>query len=624
MTVDRLLVGLDANQRRAVETDAQPLAIVAAAGSGKTTVLTRRIAYRIEQGHAEPRHVVALTFTRDAAGELRRRLRRLEIHESIEAGTFHSIALRLLRDRAITRNEAMPALAPDRLRLVRECLKELRIELDPYPAMTDIDWARARRIEPADYEREVRAARRRGAVPPRKFTDLAAAYERLKRRRGVVDFDDLLDLNLRAVETDAAFRALVRWRFRHFFVDEAQDLNPLQHALLEAWRGGRPDICLVGDPRQAIYGWNGSDHTTMTEVERAYPGVTVVSLETNYRCSPQVVSAAAAALVASGQQDDTASNRADGVPLQIESFPTTEAEAAAITTFVRSALDTHAPAGIAVLARTNDQLVPIEQALSAAGIASQRAVGRSPLELALSDAYRATSREALALWADDQFTHHDALRRRVAEEVDRFLTSQEPGSFRSWVETRAPFDDLDVDEVDGAVSLLTFHGAKGREWPVVVVAGAEDGLIPHSSAVSAPQRAEEARLLYVAITRAVDRLLITRSASRNGSATRPSPWLEAVQATIADDRPVPPPKRSVTSRVVDPLAALKLWRTQIARGAGVAERTICSDTVLRNLLEHPPANTTELARRLGITPLAAATLRPLPSDGQSSSTMTGA
>ncbi len=624
MTVDRLLVGLDANQRRAVETDAQPLAIVAAAGSGKTTVLTRRIAYRIEQGHAEPRHVVALTFTRDAAGELRRRLRRLEIHESIEAGTFHSIALRLLRDRAITRNEAMPALAPDRLRLVRECLKELRIELDPYPAMTDIDWARARRIEPADYEREVRAARRRGAVPPRKFTDLAAAYERLKRRRGVVDFDDLLDLNLRAVETDAAFRALVRWRFRHFFVDEAQDLNPLQHALLEAWRGGRPDICLVGDPRQAIYGWNGSDHTTMTEVERAYPGVTVVSLETNYRCSPQVVSAAAAALVASGQQDDTASNRADGVPLQIESFPTTEAEAAAITTFVRSALDTHAPAGIAVLARTNDQLVPIEQALSAAGIASQRAVGRSPPELALSDAYRATSREALALWADDQFTHHDALRRRVAEEVDRFLTSQEPGSFRSWVETRAPFDDLDVDEVDGAVSLLTFHGAKGREWPVVVVAGAEDGLIPHSSAVSAPQRAEEARLLYVAITRAVDRLLITRSASRNGSATRPSPWLEAVQATIADDRPVPPPKRSATSRVVDPLAALKLWRTQIARGAGVAERTICSDTVLRNLLEHPPANTTELARRLGITPLAAAKLRPLPSDGQSSSTMTGA
>ncbi len=312
------------------------------------------------------------------------------------------------------------------------------------------------------------------------------------------------------------------------------------------------------------------------------------------------------------------------MPLRIESFPTVDAEATAISTLVRGALDTHTPAGIAVLARTNDQLVPLEHALSAAGIATQRAVGRSPLEVVLSDAYRAMSREALALWADEQFTQHDALRRRVAEEVDRFLTSQEPGGFRSWVESRAPFDDLDVDEADGAVSLLTFHGAKGREWPVVVVAGAEDGLIPHSSAVSAPQRAEEARLMYVAITRAVDRLVITRSESRNGSKTKPSPWLEAVEATIADDRPVPPPKRLTNSRPADPLADLKLWRSQVARGAGIAERTICSDIVLRSLLDHPPASTTELAQRLGITPLAAAELRPLPSSSQSSSTMTGA
>jgi DNA helicase II / ATP-dependent DNA helicase PcrA len=612
MDADRLLVGLDADQRRAVQSEAAPLAIVASAGSGKTTVLTRRIAHRIEIGQAQPRHIVALTFTRDAAGELRRRLRKLDIHESIEAGTFHSVALRLLRDRALTLNESMPSLAPDRVRLVRECLKELRLELDAYPAMTDIDWARARRIEPADYERQSRAARRRGVVPSGRFVDLAAAYERLKRRRGVVDFDDLLDLNLRAVETDAAFRSLVHWRFRHFFVDEAQDLNPLQHALLEAWRGGRPDICLVGDPRQAIYGWNGSDHTTMTEVERVYPGVTVISLTTNYRCSPQVVSAGAAALRASGQRDDTESNRADGVPLRIESYPTTEAEASAIAAFVRTTLHQHNPSAIAILARTNDQLIPIEHALGSAGITTQRAVGRSPLEISLSDAYRTTSREALALWADEQFTHHDPIRRRVAEEVDRFLTSQEPGGFRSWVDVRSPFDDLDVDTDDGAVSLLTFHGAKGREWPVVVVAGAEDGLIPHTSAVSEAQQAEEARLLYVAITRAVDTLVITRSESRRGAATRPSPWLEAVEATIADDRPVAPPPRPAARRTVDPLTELKAWRRQVARGASVAELTICSDSVLRGLLERPPATTDELAERLGVTPLAAAKLRPLP------------
>jgi DNA helicase-2/ATP-dependent DNA helicase PcrA len=626
MTADRLLVGLDADQRRAVESDAAPLAIVASAGSGKTTVLTRRIAYRIESGQVEPRHIAALTFTRDAAGELRRRLRRLDIHESIEAGTFHSIALRLLRDRALTRNESMPSLAPDRTRLVRECLKELRLELDAYPAMTDIDWARARRIDPADYERQSRAVRRRGVVPSGRFVELAAAYERLKRRRGVVDFDDLLDLNLRAVETDEAFRSLVHWRFRHFFVDEAQDLNPLQHALLEAWRGGRADICLVGDPRQAIYGWNGSDHTTMTEVERVYPGVTVISLTTNYRCSPQVVSAAAAALSASGQVDDTASNRPDGLPLRIESYPSIDGEAAAIATFVRAALQRHNSSGIAVLARTNEQLVPIENALAAAEIPTQRAIGRSPLEIAVGDAYRMTSREALALWADDQFTHHDPIRRRVAEEVDRFLTSQEPGGFRSWVESRTPFDDLDIESDDGAVSLLTFHGAKGREWPLVVVAGAEDGLIPHSSALSDAQQAEEARLFYVAITRAVDQLIITRSELRRGATTRPSPWLQAVERTIADDRPVAPPPRPAARRPVDPLADLKTWRRQIARGASVGELTICSDTVLRSLLERPPATIDELAARLGLTPSAAAQLRPLPGTVglQSSSTMTGA
>jgi superfamily II DNA helicase RecQ len=151
-------------------------------------------------------------------------------------------------------------------------------------------------------------------------------------------------------------------------------------------------------------------------------------------------------------------------------------------------------------------------------------------------------------------------------------------------------------------------------------------LIPHSSALSAAQQAEEARLFYVAITRAVDQLVITRSESRRGATTRPSPWLEAVGATIADDRPVAPPPRRPSARLADPLAELKAWRSQIARGAAVNELTICSDSVLRSLLERPPSNIDELAARLGLTPLAAAQLRPLPNPvgDQSSSTMTGA
>src|SRR3954452_16630415 len=141
------------------------------------------------------------------------------------------------------------------------------------------------------------------------------------------------------METDDAFRSLVRWRFRHFFVDEAQDLNPLQHAVLEAWRGGRPDICLVGDPRQAIYGWNGADPSTLAEVEERYPGVTVLALTTNYRCTPQVVRAGAAASAAGGLDDDTRSDRRDGLAIAVREFESDGDEAIAVARQVRSALN---------------------------------------------------------------------------------------------------------------------------------------------------------------------------------------------------------------------------------------------------------------------------------------------
>ncbi|MEO5899543.1 MAG: ATP-dependent helicase, partial [Ilumatobacteraceae bacterium] len=448
MDPQRLLDGLDADQRNAVTTTAMPLAIIAAAGSGKTTVLIRRIAHRILTGDAEPKHTLALTFTRDAAGELKRRLRRLDLRDPIEAGTFHSVALRLLRDRALTRHETMPQIATDRIRLMRECMTELRLDVPPFQALADVDWARARLVDAADYEAACRRERRRSTVPVSKLTDVAAAYERLKKRRGVIDFDDLLERTLGAMRSDPVFAEAVGWRFRHFYVDEAQDLNPLQHALLESWRNGRPDICLVGDPRQAIYGWNGADHTTLAEVEVRYPGVTVLTLTTNYRCTPQVVRAGAAALAAGGLDDDTRSDRPDGLAIAVREFATDADEALGVARQVRSVLNHRAGSDIAVLARTNDQLTELQRALAAAGVPTERAVGRSALEVTLTEAYRAGGREQLATWVDSMFEDTDPLRRRVAEEVDRYLTSGEHGGFRTWVESHSPFDDLAVPSRD--------------------------------------------------------------------------------------------------------------------------------------------------------------------------------
>ena len=626
--MSELLRGLDAQQTQAVTTDAAPLAVIAAAGSGKTTVLTRRIAHRVLTGSAEAAHVLALTFTRDAAAELRRRLHRLDIHEPIDAGTFHAVALRLLSDRALAANQRAPQVAPDRHRLVRECITELRLSIDPSGALADLDWARARMVAPDRYDMASREARRRSATPSGRFADLVRAYEALKRRRGVVDFDDLLVQVVDAFTVDRPWAEGVRWRYRHFFVDEAQDLNPLQHAMLEALRDGRADLCLVGDPRQAVYGWNGSDPRLLAEVELTYPGVTIIRLGANYRCTPQVVRAGAAVLHASGHHDDTQSANPDGAGLTALTFADERAEAKAIAAFVRDAVLHGSARRIAVLARTNEQLAVIERALTAVGVPTERSAGKSPLERALAVAYR-LPRERLAEWVEHVFTEQareargvrddpterggvdeGALQRRIAEEADRYLTAGQPGTFRAWVDERDPFADLTVDDHRDSVSLLTFHSAKGREWPSVVVAGLEEGLVPHSSAGSAVQLSEEARLLHVALTRAGEQLMVTRALSRGGRETRPSRWLDAVTTAGKGEPIVQPPQRPRLPP--DPLAPYREWRTSVARAFGQPDNAVCSDRVLRSLADTPPTSARELAERLGITETAATRLRPLP------------
>ena len=205
-------------------------------------------------------------------------------------------------------------------------------------------------------------------------------------------------------------------------------------------------------------------------------------------------------------------------------------EADRVSTIVRDLVQRHGPREIAVLARTNEQLTALNAALDRAGVPVVRSLGASPLERAITEAARSRTRDQLAAWAEGVWAGDasDPMRRRVAEEADRFLSSNESGGFRAWIEARQPFDDLEPDD-DGAVSLLTFHAAKGREWSAVVVTGVEQGLVPHVSALTVAQRTEEARLLYVALTRASDELTVTWALRRNDSASGPSPWIEALR-----------------------------------------------------------------------------------------------
>ncbi|HEX7096829.1 MAG TPA: ATP-dependent helicase, partial [Acidimicrobiales bacterium] len=369
-TPSELLEGLNPEQRAAVESEAAPLRILAGAGTGKTRVLTRRIAYRAATGAIDPRHVLALTFTRKAAGELNARLRSLGLRDAVAAGTFHAVAFAQLRTRWADRGVTPPTLLERKVGFVARLLPRRAEPFAAVDVVSEIEWAKARDIDPDRYVSAAAAAQRRPSVPPTVVAEVYDRYEREKHKRRVVDFDDLLSLARRAITSDPELAAAQRWRFRHVFVDEFQDVNPLQFSLLRAWLGDRTDLCVVGDPNQAIYAWNGADADYLVRFDHHFPGGDTVELRRNYRSTPQVLAAANAVLdggrLASGP---LVAERGDGTAPRVRRYPTDVAEASGIARAVRDAHRPGAPwSSQAVLVRTNAQIPLIEDALRRAGI----------------------------------------------------------------------------------------------------------------------------------------------------------------------------------------------------------------------------------------------------------------
>ncbi len=617
-----MIADLDADQRAAVTTPSQLVAVIAGAGSGKTRVLTRRIAHRIAIGSADARHTLALTFTREAAGEMRRRLHRLGVRDHVEAGTFHSVMLGVLKQRWIDTERRPLTVVSDRRRLISDAIDAGdRRQLSAL--VGEIDWASARGIDADAYASMARRAQRRPAPGIESCAATYTAFQTLKRRRGVIDFDDVLAHTIRDLRRDEQFAEAMRWRYRHLLVDEAQDLNPLQHALVDLLRAGRNDLFLVGDPSQAVYGFNGADPTLLVDVERRFPGVEIIRLPVNHRSTPQIVAAGVHVLTTSDQASPLVSDRADGPGVeQIVGADETD-EARRITQFiVRCDPNLVRTGEIAVLARTNAQLPGIGDALRHAGIAVRRSATAtgSPLQVAVRQAAQLGSASRLRGWAHDvldgpdQRSHGTSDRsddapdpeRRVAGAALEFLRDQPLGdgaAFRAWVAITNPFEDATTDGVD----LLTFHAAKGREWHTVMVTGVESSLVPHKSATAADARAEEARLLYVAFTRATDRLVITRAARRGGYARTASPLITDID--LSDTPPAPPPRRVRAHD--DPLvAAVREWRADAARRAGILPSQLCSDRDLDAIVRTRPASADELAEATTFGAMTAERLAP--------------
>jgi len=675
MVDEELLAGLNPAQREAVVSDAAPLCILAGAGSGKTRVLTRRIAWRVAQGTALAPHVLALTFTRRAAAELGSRLSGLGVREQVAAGTFHAVAYGQLRRLWADRGERPPALLDRKVRLLSDVMAGPGLgpsgtgsRVQPADIAGEIEWAKARMVTPSGYEAAATAAGRRPPVPMSAMADLFERYEQAKARRHLVDFDDLLSLCAAALEHDRTFGAAQRWRFRHLFVDEFQDVNPLQFRLLEGWRGDHCDLCVVGDPNQAIYAWNGADPRYLTGFRLRFPSAAVVHLDDNYRSSPQILAVANAVLDSSapglfdaqeGTGDEHAAHRlqahqSPGPRPTVRAWPTDREEAVEVARAIRRRAGRSPWSRMAVLTRTHAQLLLFEEALRAAKVPYRlRGQGAfldqpevrsalSELRRRLPDTLlaevlpdlREMAEEAEAIspsggTAGERRGHLDGLHRMALEHLATDPAASLSG-FMGWLRAALRGDDA-VDSTD-AVALTTFHAAKGLEWDVVFVAGLEHGLLPISWAEAPEALAEERRLLYVAVTRARVELHASWAKKRAfGARTinrQPSPYLEAIEAAVRDlaeggtgdgwrrwvddgrarlEAAQAGRPRGMAGAKADPavLEALKTWRARTARATGVPAFVVFHDTTLAAMAEAKPRDRTALLSLPGVGPVKA-------------------
>ncbi|TDC49225.1 ATP-dependent DNA helicase UvrD2 [Micromonospora sp. KC207] len=595
---ERVLAGLDPEQRAAVTAPAGPVCILAGAGTGKTRAVTSRIAHRVLTGEVSGRHVLAVTFTARAAAELRARLTALGV-SGVQARTFHAAALRQVRYFAprLLAGRAMPELLDSKARLVTLAAARVGLRADRAAARDlagEIEWAKSSLVEPGEYVVAAAKALRDTPHEPAKVAEVFVAYEKLKRANGVIDFEDMLRAAVWGIEEHPDVAEQVRGQYRHFVVDEYQDVNPLQQRLLEAWLGGRDDLTVVGDASQTIYSFTGATSTYLVDFPRRHQGATVLRLVRDYRSTPQVVGLANAVISqARGTEArlrlELRGQRPPGPEPDLRIFTDEPAEAAAVATRCRALVDAGTPAReIAVLFRTNAQSEAYEKALTGAEVpyvvqGAERFFERAEVRQAMV-ALRAATRsipgetplrdavvEGLSAvgWAPDAAPAGGAARERwealaalvgLADEyaaTPPVLPIGEAAAVQRLV-TLTDFNDelarraaqQHVPTVEG-VTLASLHSAKGLEWDAVFLVGLSEGTLPTTYARTAEQVEEERRLLYVGITRAREWLWLSYAVARSpgGRARRPSRFLPQLDRSGgATERAAAAPKRAERRR----------------------------------------------------------------------------
>jgi DNA helicase-2/ATP-dependent DNA helicase PcrA len=626
---ETVLAGLDPEQRAAAEAVRGPVVILAGAGTGKTRAITHRIAYAVRSEAVPAGQLLAVTFTARAAGELRARLRRLGAG-GVQARTFHAAALRQLNYFAPrVLGGAMPEVVDNPIRLVgnaaaRARLRVHRTELRDLAA--EIDWAKAVLASPDDYPKRAADAARQPPFASDTVAEVYAGYEAAKRRAGQLDFADLLLVMAGAIEQYGDVAEEVRSRYRHFVVDEYQDVSPIQQRLLDAWLGGRDDLCVVGDANQTIYSFAGASPRHLLEFRARFAGAVEVQLHRDYRSTPQVVELANQLIPG---RIRLTGQRPDGPEPTFAEFDDEPAEAAAVASQCRALIDSGTPAAeIAVLFRVNAQSEVYEQALSDAGVpyvlrGGERFFDRPEIREArlllrgaaradageLADAVRAVL--ASLGWHADDPPPGGAARERW--ESLAALVSLADDLRAADPQARLPELVAELDQRAAAqhvptvqgVTLASLHSAKGLEWDAVFLVGLTDTTIPIQHATTDEQLAEERRLLYVGITRARERLALSWALARSPGqrrGRRPSRFLDGVRP--ASTRAARPKKKPLAPPAEDAelFARLRAWRKQQADAQGVPAYVVFSDATLVAIADARPKTRPALARLSGVGP----------------------
>ena len=560
------LDGLDPEQREVAECLRGPVSVLAGAGTGKTRTLTHRIAHGVRVGAYAPERVLAVTFTRKAAGELQSRLRGLGA-AGVRAQTFHGAALaqlsffwpqlvggaapQVISGKVPVVSQAVESLG---LRLPGETLRDIAAEIEwRKVSMLDLDSYAAKLVSAGD-PRPVPAG-----VSAEQLLDIHEKYAAVLTERRQIDFEDVLVLTTGMLETEPRAAVQVRERYRFFTVDEYQDVSPLQHAMLRVWLGDRDELCVVGDASQTIYSFAGASSSYLLRFGHEHPGAREFRLERNYRSTEPIVRAAnqlmrgrpgALTLHAergeASQTETTVAAIAETsrpAPVTAEWFATEHDEARAVAEAIRESIAAGVPASeIAVLYRANAQSAVIEGELQAHGISArvhgaQRFFDRAevrqavmlmrgqakvaddrPLFQVVSDVLRACGWNATPPAGGAARERWDAL-----NAILTLLDEQPEGAtMQSFSEELLERSRAHHEPTVESVTLSAVHSAKGLEWGLVHLVGMSEGLLPNSYAADDDAIDEERRLAYVAFTRARDELRISGTAGSGTSTRRPS------------------------------------------------------------------------------------------------------